>query len=239
MDAAGRNHTIRRQWFRRSQLKCVPLCLRAAFAFLAAVLVSATLHAQIVATAPASTGADALQRFDIEGGAAYSHFNPGYAHRVAATNLLGWDGSADLWFAKNYGLEANSRGVYGSYTVPVNSVGITGTSNMSEHLFLFGPTFRMLQTQKYTAGMRVLVGGAYGSFNQGYASSGIQPTQIGIYNDQLAFAAVIGGWADYNLRPKFSIRFKADYQPTHYGNTVQNEFVGTVGIVYKIGSRSK
>ncbi len=215
-------------------MKSVPTCLRTA---LGALLFAPVLHAQITATAPPTIGADALQRFDVEGGAAYSHFNPGYAHRVQATNLLGWEGAATLWFAKSYGLEATGRGVYGSYTIPTNAYGIAGTSNMSEHLFLFGPSFRMLQTEKYTAGMHVQVGGAYGSFDQAYANTGVQPFSIGVYNNQLAFAAVIGGWADYAVRPKFAIRFKADYQPTRYGNTTQNEFAGTVGIVYKIGSR--
>ncbi len=220
-------------------MKCVPLCLRAALTAFAALLVSTTLYAQITATAPASTGPDDLQRFDIEGGADYSHFNPGYAHQVRATNLLGWDGAVSYWFSHSYGFEATARGVYGSYTIPVNNYGITGSSNMSEHLFLFGPTFRMFETQKYTAGMHFQVGGAYGSFDQGFASSGVQPTDLGLYNNQLAFAATIGGWADYAILPKFAIRFKADYQPTLYGNTTQNEFNGAVGIVYKLGSRSK
>jgi hypothetical protein len=220
-------------------LKCVPIFLRAACLGLGALLFAPAMYAQITATAPASTGADNLQRFDIEGGAAYSHFNPGYAHHVQATNLIGWDGSVTGWFAKHYGFEATARGVYGNYTIPNNAYNITGTSNMSEYLFLFGPSFRMLQSEKYTAGMHVLVGGSYGSFDQGFSSSGVQPSAIGVYNNQLAFAAVIGGWADYNLRPKFAVRFQADYQPTRFGNTTQNEFNGTVGIVYKLGSRSK
>ncbi len=215
-------------------MKCFSVCLRAV---LGALLFAPNLQAQITATAPASTGAENLQRFDVEGGAAYSHFNPGYAHRVEATNLLGWDGSVTGWFAQHYGFEATARGVYGSYTIPANSYGVTGTSNMSEHLFLFGPSFRMLQTEKYTAGMHVQVGGAYGSFDQGFSNSGVQPFTVGVYNNELAFAATIGGWAEYKVRPRFAVRFKADYQPTRYGGTTQNEFAGSVGIVYKLGSR--
>ncbi len=220
-------------------MKCVPVCLRAACLGFITLLFASSLQAQITATAPAATGADNLQRFDIEGGAAYAHLNPGYAHHVEATNLIGWEGSATGWFAKHYGFEATARGLYGNYTLPANAYSLTGSSNLSEYLFLFGPSFRLLQTEKYTAGMHVLIGGAYGSFDQGFAGSGVQPTEIGVYNDQLAFAGVIGGWADYNVRPKFAVRFKADYQPTRYGNTTQNEFAGSVGIVYKLGSRSK
>ncbi len=208
--------------------------------FLASLLSAAPLHAQVTATAPAVTNADTPQRFDLYGGAAYSHFNPGYAHQSRATNLLGWDGTATAWFSRAYGAEATARGVYGSFIIPVNSFGVSGNSNMSEHIFLFGPSFRMLRTEKYTAGMHVLIGGAYGSFDQGYAGSGVQPFNTGIYNNQLAFAAAVGGWGDYNLTaisPKLALRFVADYQPTRYGGTIQNEFVGTVGIVYKLGLR--
>lgn len=196
------------------------------------------MRAQVTATAPAVAGADSPERFDIYGGAAYSHFNPGYAHHVQAINLLGWDGSVTGWFRNAYGLEATARGVYGQFTIPPNSYAVTGKSNMSEHIFLFGPSFRMLRAEKYTAGMHVLIGGAYGSFDKGYAGSGVQPFATGVYNNQLAFAAAVGGWADYHLTPKFAVRAVADYQPTRYGGTMQNEFLGTVGIVYKIGTRT-
>ncbi len=217
-------------------MKCVSICLRA---LLGALLFAPNLHAQITATAPAASGEEGLQRFDIYGGAAYSHFNPGYAHRVNATNLLGWDGSATAWFAKSYGLEATVRSLYGNYNIPANAYGLTGTSDMAEYLFLFGPTFRLLETPKYTLGMHAQVGGGYGSFDKGFANSGVEPFLLGVYNNQLAFAGVIGGWADLNVRPRFAVRFKADYTPTRYGATTQNEFNGTVGIVYKLGSRGK
>ncbi len=209
--------------------------------FAAGALASPVLHAQVTATAPAEpVSATEDKRFDLMGGAAYSHFNPGYAHQVRATNLLGWQGSATGWFSPLLGVEATFRGAYGTYTLPVNVVdfGITATSsNMSEHLFLFGPSFRFYQKPKYTAGLHVLIGGAYGSFDQAFHGSGIQPFAVGVYNNQLAPAFAIGGWADYKATPQFAVRVNADYQPTHYGGQGQNEFVGSVGIVYKVGRR--
>ena len=219
------------------------LVVRTAMALAAGTLALPALHAQVTATAPAEpVSATEDQRFDLMGGAAYSHFNPGYAHQVRATNLIGWQGSATGWFSPLFGVEATFRGVYGNYTLPVNVVdaGITATtSSMSEHLFLFGPSFRLYQKPKYTAGFHVLLGGAYGSFDQAFHGSGIQPFAVGVYNNQLATAFAIGGWADYKINPRFAVRVNADYQPTHYGGQGQNEFVGSVGIVYKVGRRGK
>lgn len=212
------------------------LVLRTA-AFAACALSASSIQAQVTATAPAVAGASDTQRFDILGGAAYSHFNPGFAHQVRATNLLGWQGSVTGWFSNLVGLEATARGLYGTYDLPINIYTLPATSSMSEHLFLFGPSFRLYQSEKYTAGAHVLVGGTYGSFDKGFQGSGIQPRQIGIYNNQLATAFAIGGWADYKVAPRFAIRFTADYQPTRYSSIGQNEFFGAVGIVYKIGHR--
>ena len=206
-------------------------------ALAACALFASSLHAQVTATAPAVSGTNESERFDILGGAAYSHFNPGSAHQVRALNLLGWQGAATAWFSPMLGAEASVRGLYGTYDLPINPYSLPSTSAMSEYLFLFGPSFRLYQTEKYTAGLHALVGGAYGSFDKGFQGTGIQPFQVGVYNSQLAPAFAIGGWADYKVLPQWAVRFTGDYQPTRYSSIGQNEFFGAVGIVYKFGRR--
>jgi hypothetical protein len=226
----------------RDQFRRYALTLRTSFlrmvVLAAGVLVAPVLHAQITATAPASVvGPLDNQRFDFTGGAAYSHFNPGYAHQVRAINLVGWEGGVTTWLSNRFGLEGSLRGLYGNYTLPNNNDNLPATSAMSEYVFLFGPAFRLVQKERYTAGMHVMLGGAYGTFDNGYGNSTIQPFQIGVYNTQLAPAFDVGGWADYKLRSRWAVRFTADYQPTRYGGQGQNEFVGAIGIVYKLGHR--
>ena len=206
-------------------------------AFAVAALFSPQLHAQVTATAPAVSGPSDTERLDVLGGAAYSHFNPGFAHQVRATNLIGWQGSITGWFSNLLGVEGTVRGLYGSYDLPINGYNLPASSNASEYLFLFGPSFRLWQTEKYTAGAHVLVGGAQGNFDQVFQGTGIQPRQIGLYNNQLATAFAIGGWADYKVAPRFAVRFTADYQPTRYSGIGQSEFFGAVGVVYKFGRR--
>jgi hypothetical protein len=194
-------------------------------------------HAQVTATAPITEYSQYTQRWDIFGGLQYSHFNPSAGSNFPANNLLGWNGTATLYFRPIWGIEGGARGLYGTIDAPQNQYNIVNPK-MSENLFLFGPTFRVRRRENYAIGFHFLVGAAYGSFDKDFPQ-GISPNQIGVYNNKLAFGMAFGGWYDYNLSPKLSVRLIGDYQPTHYGYTTQNEFAGAVGVVYKLGSLHK
>ncbi|HTV16280.1 MAG TPA: hypothetical protein VME68_16280 [Acidobacteriaceae bacterium] len=198
------------------------------------------LHAQVTATAPEAESPQYAQRWDIYGGAQYMHFNPGTGkgNGVPAVNLLGWNGSATVWIRQRWGIEGSARGVYGNLNVPANPYNIPSSPPMSEHLFLFGPSFRFYRGPRLTAGMHTLIGAAYGVFDSGFPA-GVIPQDVNIYNNKLAFGYVIGSFVDYNVTPRWSVRFIGDWQPTHYGFSQQNEFAGSVGIVYKVGSLGK
>jgi hypothetical protein len=200
----------------------------------------AHLHSQVTATAPEAEAAQYAQRWDLFGGAQYMHFNPGIGNGdgIKANGLQGWAGSATAWFRQSWGIEASARGAYGNMTVPANIYSVPSSAAMSEHLFLFGPSFRMYRTTKLTLGMHTLIGAAYGKFSTDFPAA-VMPQQVDIYNDKLAFGYVAGGYADFNLTPRVSIRAIADWQPTHYGYSQQNEFAGSVGIVYKMGALHK
>lgn len=208
--------------------------LRALFAFSVCFLSFASSRAQVQATAPVGTLPQYSQRWDVDGGYSASHFNPGIGRGVPALWLNGWNAGATAWFKPLFGLEFSARGYYGTISVPPNPYNVN-TSSMSEHLFMVGPNFRVIRKESYAAGMHWLLGSTIGSFDQGFKNSGAQPYQVGIYNNKVAFAMAVGGWYDYNLTPQWSVRAIADWQPTHYGFTFQNEFAGTVGVVYKFG----
>jgi hypothetical protein len=213
------------------------LTLTAALAaFGACFVLSPCLHAQVVATAPEGEAPQNLQRWDFYGGAQYSHFNPSPGRGVHAINLLGWNGTGTVWLGSRVGFDGSVRGLYGTLEIPANNEGIPATAAMTEHLFLFGPNFRMIRHTNYTFGMHSLIGAAYGSFGNDFPK-GTKPQDVGIYNDKLAMGFGIGPWLDYNLGPKLSVRLISDWQPTHYGYSWQSEFAGSVGIVYKIGAR--
>ncbi len=194
-------------------------------------------HAQVTATAPVTELTSYTNRWDLYGGVQYSHFNPSAARSFPANNLFGWNGTATVNFRPVWGIEGSVRGLYGTMDVPVNQYGIT-SPRMSEYLWLFGPTFRIYRRENYAAGFHTLIGAAYGSFDKDFPP-GVTPNQIGAYNNKLAFGAAVGAFGDYNLSPRLAVRLIADWQPTHYGYTWQNEFAGSVGIVYKIGALHK
>lgn len=196
------------------------------------------LHAQVTATAPEAEADAYAQRWDLSGGFQYAHFNPSNGVSVEAVNLKGWNGSATAWFRPVWGIEADARGEYGVLVVPPNAENIPKNPPMSEHLFLFGPSFRLYRTPRITAGMHFLVGAADGVFSSGFPA-GTMPQDVGIYNDKLAMGMGIGGFADYNLTQRISVRLVADWQPTHYGFSWQNESADSVGLVYKLGSLHK
>jgi hypothetical protein len=196
----------------------------------------ATLHAQVTATAPEEETPQYAERLDVYGGAQYAHFNPGPGTGVHAINLLGWQGDGTVWMRTRVGIEVNARGEYGTLDIPDNPYGVPSTGPMSEHLFLFGPNFRMMMHPHFDVGMHVLVGAAYGKFSDAFPH-GVVPQEVGIYNDKLALGLAVGPSVEYNLGPRLAVRLIPEWQPTKYGFPWQNEFAGSVGIVYKLGHR--
>lgn len=203
----------------------------------AALLASVSgLEAQTTPVAPQTiAGADYENRWDLFGGFSYSYFSTSIGHGLR-TNLQGLGGQGTVWFSPIAGLSAAVRQVSGHITVDPNTYGIT-TPRISETLFLFGPDVRVFRTERLTIGGHLLIGGTYGIFDTDL--KGTPPNFVGLYNNQLAFASAVGGSFDYNVSPHISVRVITDFQPTFFGSSVQKEFGGQAGIVYKIGSLRK
>jgi hypothetical protein len=218
----------------RIRVKAVVRAVCAALFVLPLFLPAARAHAQVTANAPVTELPTYNNRWDVYGGAQYSHFNPSPGRNVAANNLLGWNGTATVYFHPQWGIEMGARGLYGTMTVPTNAFNIPASAKMSENLFLFGPTVRFHRGPTYAYGMHLVIGAAYGSFDKDFPP-GVQPDVVDIYNNKLAFGSAVGAWLDRNLSSKLAVRLVADYQPTHYGFSTQSEFAGSVGIVYKFG----
>ena len=132
----------------------------------------------------------------------------------------------------------NARGEYGTMDIPANPYGVPATGPMSEHLILFGPNYRMMIHPRYDFAMHALIGAAYGQFSSAFPH-GVVPQEVGIYNDKLAMGLAVGASVDYNLGPRLAVRLVPEWQPTKYGFPWQNEFAGSVGIVYKLGHRAQ
>lgn len=196
--------------------------------------------AQVVATAPAAPVAlaDYNNRYDVFAGFSYARFNTTIGHSSRG-NLMGFKVQGTVWVSPIFGLSAGTGNYYGTVSIPANGYGITTNPQVSEHLFLFGPEFRLLRDPKYTLDYHFLLGGTYGIFDTSFQNSGIQPSQLNLYNNQLAFAMATGAAFDYNLSPKWSGRMIVDFQPTHYGYAFQKDVSASVGLFYKWGEIKK
>jgi hypothetical protein len=196
------------------------------------------VSAQVTATAPPlSTELTTYNnRWDAYGGFGYARFQTSLGVNLKS-NLYGWKGQITGWLNPRVGLTAATGNYYGTITLPPNLYDLS-SARMSEHLFLFGPEVRLYSGPKWTVDTHVLVGGTYGIFNNSFPS-GVQPNVLSLYNNQLAFAMAAGGSFDRNLTPNWSIRGITDFQPTHYGLAFQDEFAGSIGVVYKWGAIKK
>jgi len=187
------------------------------------------------AASPVSTTADYGNRWDVFGGFSYSYFTTTYGHALKAS-LYGASAEGTAWLNPLIGGTAALRWDSGTIAIDPNPFNITNP-RISQTLFLFGPEIRPFRKDKWAIGGHVLIGGTYGIFS--HDLKGVPPNQVGLYNDQLAFAVATGGTFDYAITPKLSIRLIPDFQPTFYGHSIQKDFAGQFGVAYKFGSIKK
>ncbi len=203
-------------------------------------LVSAShLPAQVTATAPPLSVdlANYNNRWDAFGGFSYARYTTTVGHALRG-NLMGFKAQATGWLNPIVGVTVSTGNYYGSVGLPPSEFNLS-SANVSEHMFLVGPEFRLLRDARWTVDAHLLLGGTYGIFDNSFKTSNITPNYFNLPNNQLAFAMAAGGAFDYNLKPNWSVRMITDFQPTHYGLAFQKEFSGSIGVVYKWGALKK
>lgn len=175
---------------------------------------------------------------------------PSYAREdltdIKNINGIGWhaslDGTANNWVSAVFDFS-------GYYSSPKINVGLPASLpiNSSEYLYLFGPRFTYRKWERLTPFAESLFGVSDFRFT---ASS------VGLTNavSSTAFAAAIGGGADYTVKSWLAIRLiEADYvltrsrelgvDPTtgQIGFTgqrrTQNNARASVGVVFRFGNR--
>ena len=192
------------------------------------------------------TGVRYDNRYEIYGGAAFSHFKSGPLLAQGA-NLGGFDIQGTRWFTGRLGATANVRGYYGTQGPEPNPFNVHGPL-VYEHLFLGGATYRLLAREHAAVSAHALAGGAFGVFDGGLSGSGATPRDVGLYNNGGSFASAVGGSLDLNRSPRLALRISPDWIMTRYGGYTtptivpsrlgsfsQNEFGISVGILYRLG----
>jgi hypothetical protein len=179
-------------------------------------------------------------RFDVSLGMAYQHMKAGPT-LLEGSNLGGLDLSASYWFSKHWAIQGSGRGFAGTSGAAPNDLSIKGPF-VSEYFFTAGPEWLGPHNKHGAILAHLLVGGAYGKFEQDLR--GNPPSAVDFYNDQIAPAAIIGGHFDLNRSPRWVFRVTPDAVLTRYSinygpKTTSNDvnFAISVGVQYKFKTK--
>jgi hypothetical protein len=175
-------------------------------------------------------------RYDVSVGLAYDHMKAGPT-LLQGSNLGGIDVSGSYWFSRHWAVEGSGRGYLGTSGAAPNDLNIQGPF-VSQYFFVGGPEWLGPHNKHGDLIAHVLVGGAYGNFEQDLR--GASPAVVDFYNNQIAPAAIIGGHIDLNRSAHWVFRITPDAILTRYGTNyapkiTQNDvnFAISVGIEYK------
>ena len=103
-------------------------------------------------------------RYDVSLGMAYAHTKAG-PNLLEGSNLGGLDLSASYWLSKRWAVEGTGRGYLGTSGAAPNTESISGPF-ISEYVFAAGPEWLGPHNKHGALIPHVLVGGAYGKFEQ-------------------------------------------------------------------------
>lgn len=179
-------------------------------------------------------------RYDVSLSAAYDHMKAGPA-LLQGSNLGGLDLAGSYWLTKHWGVEGSLR-----YYLGTSGVG-TGDNTVknlvkgpfvSQTFFTAGPEWLGPHNKHAALIAHALVGGVYGNFEQDLRSYSAQ--NVAFYNDQMAFASIIGGHIDLNRSAHWVFRITPDAVLTRYGTNYAPKITQTdinfaisVGLEYK------
>lgn len=190
----------------------------------------------VIAPTDTLSGVHYDYKWEIYGGAAYSHFNAG-PDLVQGSNLGGFDVEAARFFRKRWAVAASGRGYYGTSGVLPNPYGIKGPF-VSEYMFLAGPEYRGPSNEHVSMTFHALFGGAYGSFEsalQNQSGAPVPPAALGLFSNQVSFGSAIGGSIDLNRSARWVFRISPDATLTDFGSAgIHEQFALSVGVVYRL-----
>jgi hypothetical protein len=179
-------------------------------------------------------------RYDLSLGMAYDHMKAGPT-LLQGSNLGGLDLSGSYWLTRRLGIEGSGRGYLGTSGAGVNPYNIKGPF-VSEYFFVGGPEWLGPHNKHGDLIAHALFGGVHGNFEQDLR--GNPPSSVAFYNNQNAFAMIIGGHIDLNRSEHWVLRITPDSVWTHYGinyapYTKQWDvnFAISVGVEYKFSKK--
>lgn len=173
---------------------------------------------------------------------AYRHIKAG-PNLLQGANLGGLTASGSYYLAKRWRLEGTFRPSFGTSGAGPNPYDIRGPY-IAEYMFAAGPEWIGPHNKHGAITAHVLAGGTYGDFQHDLRSH--SPETVGFYNNQLAFASIIGGHFDLNRSAHWVFRMTPDAVLTNYGvnygknyHQIDINAAFSVGVEYRFLPRKK
>lgn len=190
---------------------------------------------------PSTVAAPDWPQFDIFGGLSLVRMSPG--PDLDRAGLVGWSGSFAFHPTRRLGMIAE---ISGARRTPELEDALVADApvRLRQTSFMAGPTFRMLSRGRFTARARALFGVSRltSEFPSDQVIGGITPGQtpqdIGIFEDETAFAAAFGTAWDIQLSRAVALRLNPTLMLTRFNDETQVTQRFSTGLVVWFGSRA-
>jgi hypothetical protein len=177
-------------------------------------------------------------RWEAYGAGSYMRFKAGPT--LPSINMYGFNGEVTHYLREHWGWVASGRGYYGTTDVLPNPYKLT-TQSVKNYMFLGGGQYRLDRNERLSFTVHALAGGNYGIFNPdvNYPGGGkVNPNDVGLFKNQLAFGAAFGGSVDFNVTHRLTVRIAPEATLTDFTGAfgkggITAEYAGSVGVVYK------
>jgi hypothetical protein len=177
-------------------------------------------------------------KWDVSVEMAYRHIKAG-PNLLQGANLGGLTGTASYYLAKRWRIEGTFRPSLGTSGAAPNSLDIRGPF-IAEYMFAAGPEWLGPHNKHGAISAHVLVGGTYGDFEHDLGAYNATAETVGFYNNQMAFASIVGGHFDLNRSAHWVFRMTPDAVWTHYGvNYGKQEKQWDVNAAFSVGVQYK
>lgn len=183
-------------------------------------------------------------RAELFGGYVYGMTDLFNSGRVARPN--GWNVSLGLNAANHLGFVFEANGLYGTSKIPVSVPAPfpecppfcpSGTSTFNvdtkNYNYLFGIQIPFRNSPRFTPFAEAMFGHA-GVRGEARSDDGTKFTQV-----SGGLGLLAGGGVDYNISPRFALRFKADYYQTRLFQQKQDNAQFSVGLVIRTVRKKK
>ena len=176
-------------------------------------------------------------RYEVYFGMGYLRFEPGKT--LERAHEYAWDTGVTRYLSDRLGITADARGYFGSAYVYDNVVTNSAITNaeVSQYLFMAGPTYRFYALPKFSVSARVMGGMAYGHFSGDTSGNTQLSTALGLWPDSTVFAGSAAVICEYNLTPRVGVRVTPEFNPTGFGSSFQKSLGFSGSIAYRFGKR--